>query len=263
MGLKLLFRKIKLRKIKQWENYLAFVKDVSNYGPEGEFRIMDDELIPVSDESALFTVLPEYEQIKEKCKIPLDGKTTVFEKALSVMQWLTDNTFYSGMQFRMLPDDTLTLLEFSCGNGFKCALNCRDKAIALTDLLLAHGIKAYPLCLLDTQKIDSHFVVHVYCEDINRWVVLDPSFNCYFTDDENNVLNIWSLRELKLKNKQANIVGYSFNGTDEAKDVYLKYFVNKQLARVSTWSDNSNKNRKTNNLKKRKEFNSRVPQTHI
>lgn len=263
MFLKVMFRKFKLRKFKKWENYLAFVKNESNYSKADGFKIIDDELTPISDESALFTVLPEYEAIKSRYKIPINDKATVFEKALSVMQWLTDNTFYSGMQFKILPDDTLKLLEFSCGNGFKCALNCRDKAIALTDLLLAYGIKAYPVCLMDTEKIDCHFVVHIYCEEIKRWVVLDPSFNSYFIDGENNLLNIWQLRELKLNNKTPEAVGYSFNGTQEAKDIYLKYFVGNLLARVSTWSDNSNENRKTTNLNKRKEFNGRIPQTHI
>ena len=258
-----LIRKFRYRRLKVLENYLAFAGDDNNYIHSEEFRILDSELKEEAKEENLFSYLDEYNKIKEKYNI--DGIDTVdndFEKAKAIMQWLTDNTYYCGMSFKILPDDTLEMLKYSYQKGFSGAINCRDKAIALTDLLLSHGIKAYPILLYNITKTDCHFVTHVYCKELEKWVVLDPSFNTYFTDESGNILNIFGLRELKLQGKEPIANGYSFNKTQQAKDIYLKYFIGNGLARISTWNDNSNDGRKTKNMGKRKNFEYRIPEGH-
>ncbi len=260
MNMHILIRKIKLRKLKNWDNYLSFVKEENNYIHSKEFFLLDEELDEEPIEKDLFEYLPEYIKIKEKYRIPnIESKETDFDKAVAIMQWLTDHTHYCGMQFHILPDDTLKILEFSFDKGFRGAINCRDKAIVLTDLLIAYGIKAYPILLENITKTECHFVTHVFCSEINKWVVLDPSFNCYFTDENSKILNIFELRDHKINNKTPNAVGYSFNGTDEAEKIYLKYFVGNGLAKVSTWKSNSTEGRKTKNLGKRKQFPCKIP----
>lgn len=262
MNINLLIRKIKLRKLRNWNNYLSFVKDENNYIHSEEFYIIDNELEGEPDENDLFEYLPEYSVLKEK--YPISGyekADTDFDKTLAIMRWLTDNTQYCGMQFKIVPDDTLKILDYSFQKGFKYAINCRDKAIALTDLLIANSVKAYPILLENITKTECHFVTHVFLREINKWVVFDPSFNCYFTDEKGAILNIFELREMRINNKTPNAVGYSFNETTEAKDNYLKYFVGNGLAKISTWRDNSNQGRKTKNLGKRKCFPCKIPRS--
>ncbi len=257
-------RKFRYRNLKKLDNYLAFVADESNYIHSKEFRILDSELKEQAQEENLFLYLTEYDKIKERYKITgIDNIVNDFEKAVAIMQWLTENTYYLGMSFKILPDDTLKKLKYSFRKGFSGAINCRDKAIILTDLLIAHGIKAYPIMLNNITKTECHFVTHVYCKELEKWVVLDPSFNTHFTDENNRILNIFELREYKINGKEPLANGYSFNGTQKAKDIYLKYFIGNGLARISTWKDNSNHKRKSGNLGKRKCFDYKLPDEKI
>lgn len=246
-------------KLDKWENYLQFIKNPKSYeGVSQAISIGADESLISAEYVNLFEYLPEYEELIKKYPIPeLENKKTVFAKSLAVMNWLTRSTYYSGMQREPLPDDSLKILNFAFNKDFEFAINCRDKAIALTDLLIARGIMAYPICLEDENHYGRHFVVHVFCSDENKWIVLDPSFNCYFKNKSKSVLNIFELRNLRLKNELPDVIDYSFNGTNECMDIYLQYFVGATLTNITTWESNSNDGRKE--FERRKKFNAKLP----
>lgn len=261
-GLYWAVRKFKLRKLKTLEGYIEYINnyDLSKAPPlsEGKTDNLKD-----ADYNNLFSYLEEYDLIKEKYSLDdviRDGSD--FEKALSLMQWLTDSTYYSGEQcvfHGLLSDDTLDILDFSYKKPFKYAINCRYKAIVLTDLLNAYGIKSYPVAMVDANNDGNHLTVQVYLSDKKKWVLLDPSFNTYFTDDENNVLDVFELRNCFLKGKEPTIYGYNFNGTSECKDIYKKVFIKSNLTNLMTWRDNSISGRKERNFEKRKAFDCKLP----
>lgn len=251
----------KLEALSKWENYLEFVKNLDNYnGISPTISIGNVDGLVFAEYADLFEYLSEYSILIEKYKIPgIMSAQTVFSKALLIMDWLTEKTYYSGAQIITLPDNSLKILDFSYEKGFKYAINCRDKAIVLTDLLIAHGIMAYPVLLEDANHWGCHFVVHVFCPDENKWVVLDPSFNCYFQNKANKVLNIFELRDLRIRDEILNVIGYSFNGTNQCMDIYLKYFVGTTLTHLTTWKTNSNDKRNTTDIYRRKEFSFKLP----
>lgn len=258
MNLEAMINELKKQRLNKWENYLQFVKDPNNYkGVSHKISICSAKDFLSVEYAHLFEYLPEYEKLK-KFTIPgLENEKTVFCKALTIMHWLTQNTYYSGAQLELLPDDSLKILDFSFGKGFEYAINCRSKAIVLTDLLIAHNIMAYPICLEDENHCGNHFVVHIFCSDENKWVVLDPSFNCYFQNKSGMTLNIFELRELRLKNENPTIIDYSFNGTNECMDIYLQYFICGTLTYITTWKSNSNDKR--DSFYNRKEFKANPP----
>ncbi len=247
--------------LNQWENYLRFVKNPDNYKEASQtLSIGSTDGLAPAEYANLFGYLPQYRKLVKKYIIPkLENRKTVFGKALAIMHWLTQNTFYSGAQTAVLPDDSLKILDYAFGQGFDHAINCRYKAILLTDLLIAHGIMAYPIALEDGNHWGGHFVVHVFCPDENKWVVLDPSFNCCFQDKSNTVLNIFELRDLRLRNQTPAVIGYSFNGTDACMDIYLQYFVGVTLTHITTWESNSNDGRNTTDICRRKAFRAKLP----
>ena len=260
---KILFRIIQLKKekIDVWDNYLQFVKNQNNYDDSIELSVGDTSLLEETNFERLFQYLPQYRVIVDKYPMPFSSEEqTEFEKAVSIMQWLTNHTFYSGAQFHALYDDTFKILKYSVGKGFKHAINCRYKAIAFTDLLIANGLRAYPILLENANKSGCHFVAHVYCSDKGKWILFDPSFNCYFEDETGNVLNVFELREFMLKGGKPNVVGYLFNGTDECKDIHIKYFIGSTLTHIATWKDNSDEGRKSKDFAKRKVFNCKLPE---
>ena len=182
-----------------------------------------------------------------------------FGKTVQVLEWLTKHTFYSGMQMKLLKDDTLDILDYSFDKPFRNAINCRYRAIAFADCLVSLGIKAFPVCMVSSGFTGSHFTCMVYISERDKWCSFDPSFGCWFTDESGNLLNIFEIRELFLQNKEPIVKGYSFNGTQENFDVYINFFMKFCISNLSTWADNSSERRSENTFSGRKQFNSVVP----
>lgn len=254
--------KFKHRKLKTLDGYVSHIAKL-DISKDITLTIGDESELKEPDYDNLYTYLSEYDEIKEKYSLNkvVNGDSD-FERALSLMQWLTDNTYYNGNQLlfhKWLPDITLKILKFSYGKPFEYAINCRYKAVVLTDLLIAYGIKAVPVALLDADNDGNHIMVHAFLSDEQKWVLLDPSFNTYFTDEAGNVLNVFELRDRYLNMQEPIICGYNFNGTTKAIDVYKVLFIKSCMANISTWHDNTDSFRNSRNFSKRKLFDCKVP----
>lgn len=183
-----------------------------------------------------------------------------FEKAVQIIEWLTTHTYYSGAQMRLLKDDTIDILNYSFDKPFTRAINCRYRAIVFADCLLAVGLKAFPVCMVSSGFTGVHFTCMVYISEIDKWCSFDPSFGCWFTDDEGRLLDIFEIRKLFLDNKEPIVKGYSFNGTQENFDVYINCFMKLCVSNLSTWMDNSSDRRSEDNFSGRKQFSSAIPE---
>lgn len=185
------------------------------------------------------------------------------DKAVQILEWLTKHTYYSGMQMKMLNDDTLKILDYSFDKPFNRAINCRYRAIAFADCLVAVGIKAFPVAMVSSEFTGSHFTCLVYISEEDKWCSFDPSFGCWFTDEEGELLDIFEIRELFLENKEPVVKGYSFNGKQENFDVYMNSFLKFCVSNLSTWADNSIDRRSENTFSGRKQFSSAIPEINI
>ena len=186
-----------------------------------------------------------------------------FDKAVQILEWLTEHTYYSGMQMKMLNDDTLEILDYSFDKPFNRAINCRYRAIAFADCLVAVGIKAFPVAMVSSEFTGSHFTCLVYISEEDKWCSFDPSFGCWFTDEEGELLDIFEIRELFLEKKEPVVKGYSFNGKQENFDVYMNSFLKFCVSNLSTWADNSIDRRSENTFSGRKQFSSAIPEINI
>ncbi|MDE5618609.1 MAG: transglutaminase-like domain-containing protein, partial [Clostridia bacterium] len=183
-------------------------------------------------------------RLERKFKVKsIAGEGDSMQRALRVMQWLTDNSYYNGCQYKGISDNTYKILKYALNNDFSHAINCRFKAIALTDLLLSIDIPALPIGMLgfcNDKKtgagvVNCHFVVHVYIKEQGRWIVVDPSFNASFYY-EGKPLDIFELKTLICQNKDYEIRGYNFNkDSSRCIDIYKKYFIENTLEFICTW----------------------------
>lgn len=184
------------------------------------------------------------EGLRQKYKVDqIAGSGDTFSKAINIMQWLTNNTFYCGISINYVDDITDKILKKSLGKKFNKAINCREKAIIFTDLLLSIGIHALPLLLYGFNTLEGksfcpcHLMVHVYLNEQKKWAIFDPSFNAYFMEN-GKILNIIELRECLTMGKFPQLIGYSFNGsTTECLDCYKSSFVAGSIEFISTWKD--------------------------
>ncbi len=249
------------------DKYISFVAS-SDYKSDLEkapLRITDKgyngaELTDTTVED-ITQITPLHRKIAEKYKLHnIANGNGDFEKTVQIINWLTENTYYNGMQYKGVTDNSLDILEFSFGKPFENAINCRHKAIAFADCLTAIGIKAYPVCMVANDQKGNHFTCRVYISELDKWCMFDPSFGCWFSDESNNPLDIFEVRELFLSNKEPVIHGYNFNGTDKCKDVYINSFLKCCMSNLSTWQDNSLDRRDSKSFSKRKQFASGIPE---
>ena len=160
-----------------------------------------------ADESGLYQWMEDYPLLLRQyplqdCAQGADD----FHTALRVMDWLSAHTHYCGLQFRLIPDRTPAILAYGYDKPFRNAINCRFKAIAMADCLLALQKKAYPVALIAQKEKGKdqpcHLMVQMYARELEKWVVFDPSFRTYFLDETGRPLDIFELREQFMEEKR-------------------------------------------------------------
>ena len=251
---------IKLLKLQKWDNYLKFVEkmDASGFAP---LVVCDDETLSTTTVENLFTPCSLHVELKEKYSLDeVAGDGDSFSKAQNLMQWLTNHTCYNGASKGWNPDDSLAILDYSFDKGFKRAICCREKAIILTDMLIASGLNAYPLCMRSIRDVDNHFTVRFFYEEQNKWIMLDPSFNVAFKIN-GNPADVYEVRQAFLEEKEVELDGYNFNNTQKCKEIYKQGFIKQCLSKLSTWNDCSMDRRQKGKIydwSRKKEFKTMV-----
>ncbi|MDR0507799.1 MAG: hypothetical protein LBH32_13430 [Dysgonamonadaceae bacterium] len=115
------------------------------------------------------------------------------------------------------------------GNG----INCRMMAIALNEFYLSMGFYSrFVTCLpQDSTDTDCHVINSVYSKTLNKWIMIDPTFAAYITDENENLLSISEVKmrlinDMPLKlNEDANWN----HKTKQTADYYLKTYMAKNL----------------------------------
>ncbi len=220
-------------------------------------KIIDKYAVKDFEIKKFFTNLEEYETIKKEYAFPYNNNITDIENSLNIMNYLTQHTHYCGATSNVLPDNTLDILKYSFDKSFAYALNCRFKALVLTDVLIAYGIKALPI-LLRSENNGVHFVVHIYSKEQKKFVVLDPSFNCCFTDENDNLLSVFELRNAIIDKKTVKLKNYSFQNTEKHKEYYFSAFISDCISNISTWGTNE-RSKKIKNKVCGIEFDTKIP----
>ncbi|MBQ8762487.1 MAG: transglutaminase domain-containing protein [Clostridia bacterium] len=248
------------------EKYIEFVSD-TDYEKELEREPVcikdktygNKELTPTDSESitARFEL---HDELDEKYNLSsVASADTDFEKVLQILEWLTEHTFYSGMQAKIVNDNSVDILEFAYDESFRHAINCRYKAIVFADCLVAVGIKAYPVCMMSSEFNGVHFTCMAYISELDKWCAFDPSFGCWFSNESGEPVSLFEIRDMFLKGEEPVVNGYNFNGTQECFDVYMNGFLKGSISNLSTWDNNSMDARTVKNRTSRKLFNSEIP----
>ena len=126
--------------------------------------------------------------------------------------------------------NTLNILQYA--QEHELGVNCRMKAIILQELYLAAGYPARMIsCIpLDEHDADSHVVVSVWSQDMQQWILADPSFNAYVTDSSGKPLSIEEVRIGLIENMSMYLNdGAVIRGEKMEESFYLDYYMKKNL----------------------------------
>ena len=160
------------------------------------------------------------------------GQGDEISKILNLMTWIHDNIPHYGTSFPNVNGfNSINLYNYhkTTGQG----INCRHLAIALNEMYLAMGFKSqYVTCLpKDKKDNDCHVINSVYSDSLQKWLWIDPSFNAYVKDENDNMLSIEEVRERLIDGRTLVLnddANYN-NQNKQTKEWYLDNYMAKNL----------------------------------
>lgn len=141
---------------------------------------------------------PQLNALREQYGLAaIAGEGDAFHRAMRVMDWLTSHVRHDGSYNFDKGHLALEVLAFAFDQTDK-GVNCTTLARTLTSCLLSLGIPARPVGIYPfaPYDADNHFVTEAWCEELNQWVMLDPTVNACALDDKNHPLDCLELRAL-------------------------------------------------------------------
>ncbi len=130
--------------------------------------------------------------------------------------------------------------------------NCLKNARVMTQLLLCSGIKARTIiCLpIGTFPYDNHCVTEAYINKYKKWIVIDPTYNLFFLNDNGGYMSIENIREAIVNDRNINPIFNEMYGISKniyIENNYLKYMT-KNLFRFRTYEEQFDWNTQKNTM---------------
>jgi len=147
-------------------------------------------------------------------------------QALRLLDWLCNNTYYKGESNPDVPYNALDLLNHSFGKGEEGGMNCNAMATTLSECCLAIGLKSRTVYIMpfNPYEMDNHVVTMVFVHDLNKWIMLDPSYNAYMTDENGIILNPLEARQLLAEQSIVKLnKEFNENGDRSGGEEYIEY----------------------------------------
>jgi hypothetical protein len=114
-------------------------------------------------------------------------------------------------------------------------------ATMLNECYLSLGIKSrFVTCMPEETNFDDcHVINMVFSNDLQKWIWIDPTFDAYVTDENDNLLGLEEVRERLIHDKPLKLnPDANWNGEQpQIKEHYLDQYMAKNLYRMQTMVD--------------------------
>lgn len=152
---------------------------------------------------------------------PLEGiakKGASLDRAKRLLHFLAPRLTHSSYYDNHVACNALELLAYSLDNPAQ-GINCLNKSKILAECCLAVGIYArrvfiYPFSPYD---FDSHVVCEIFDEQLGKWVMLDPTTDGYFVDENRTPLSMMEIRQCFAASRFVTFVSVTGRGKDLQK----------------------------------------------
>lgn len=170
----------------------------------------------------------EYERLDEKYHFPSFVGEKDLEKSLNLLDWINKHIKHTGNYDNSDRQDALTLLQVAYNKDY--GINCLAMSIILCECLLAVDVKARVMYMMpkSANDGDNHVVVEAFISELNKWIMLDPTYGSYCLNSEGEILNLYEMRNYIANNKEyhfsktINYNGMVVDDVDDVKNYYAK-----------------------------------------
>ena len=168
----------------------------------------------------------------------VEGKSDV-ETAITLMHWFCRHYRHGNPSGWAETTTPQALMEFADKNGG--TINCRCLSLILAQLIRAYNIKAFHITCSPYENPfdDCHVVVCVYCESINKYIMLDPSANLYLKNNAGEIIGVDEFRDILIADGELFSNAESTNWGNEGSMVNLdeyRDYMSKNLIRIQRYN---------------------------
>ncbi len=170
------------------------------------------------------------------------GKGDTFSRAYHLLIWISAHIYHKGDYDSRLTN-AIDLLDYSFDKGPEFGINCRSLSVTMMESCLSVGIFARQMFLMPLSPYDgdNHVVCEIWLPEENRWVMMDPSYGGYLTDESGKALDLLQLREcLGNQGEVSFSEGFHYNGDrnldfEDIKTYYAKNLFYFRCLQVQTF----------------------------
>jgi hypothetical protein len=162
------------------------------------------------------------------------GSGDEISRIKNVMHWVHIRLRHDGTVSLPDPDPFTSVNILAVAEKEKRSFHCGILATVLNDVYLSMGFKSRHLgCLpFDKQDGDSHSVTMVWSDSIHQWLLMDPTFDVYFTDTNGTPLSPFQIRTAMAKGDSILVADcINWNGRPISKIEHYNYMA-KNLFRL-------------------------------
>lgn len=145
----------------------------------------------------------EYKELIEKYQLDkIAGKGSEYNRARRLLHYLTPRLAHSSWYDNHIECNALKLLEYSLNNPER-GINCLNKSKILEECCLALGIYARRVAIMpySPYDFDNHVVVEIYDRKMKKWIMMDPTMDGIFVDENKVPQSLLEMREKFSKNE--------------------------------------------------------------
>ena len=158
------------------------------------------------------------------------GQGDEISKIKNLLKWVQTNIRHDGSNHApQVARNSIDIYSYHKSTGV--GVNCRLLAITLNELYLAMGFKSRFVTGMSKDESDAHVINSVYSNTLDKWLWMDPTFNAYWKDENDNLLCIEEVRERVIEDRPLilNDDANWNNQNKQTKETYLDGFMAKYL----------------------------------
>lgn len=129
------------------------------------------------------------------------GQASETDRIINLMRWVFRLVGHANEP--EIPKELNALNLIPLAKDRHMTMNCYMKTVILNEVYLAMGYESRQTHLLPAENEDeeSHFITSVFSRDLGRWILMDPDFGVYVTDEKGAILGIAGIRERLIAGK--------------------------------------------------------------